>query len=308
MGSVAVDILTGFLGSGKTTLLRHVLTHGLRGKRVAVVMNELGDIGIDGRVVTGLDAVERMVELSNGCICCSIDEYRFDLAIQELVATARPDVVVVESTGLADPDPMAYRVRGAGLRVDAVTAVVDVANLERCLDEAEVVRRQIEAADFLVLSKTDLVEAHAVERVARRLRRLNGRALQLRAAHGVVDADILFATGVAAYRERGGPHTSDHLARDAYGSCSYRSRHALDQARFERALATLPADVIRAKGLVRLHGREWHCLFNVTCGRVETSWLKLPGGSDESQAVFIGRAIDRHRPALLAALRRCEVR
>src|SRR2546426_10283610 len=106
MRTVAVDILTGFLGSGKTTLLRHVLEHGLRGKRVAVIMNEIGDVGIDGKVVTGLSAVEKMVELSSGCICCSIDDYRFDLAVQEIVEMTNPHLLIIESTCLADPEPL----------------------------------------------------------------------------------------------------------------------------------------------------------------------------------------------------------
>jgi G3E family GTPase len=306
MAPVAVDVVTGFLGSGKTTLLRHVLTHGLQGKRVALVVNEIGEIGIDGRVVTGLQAVESMVELSSGCICCSIDEYRFDLAMQEIVATARPDLIVVESTGLADPDPLTYRLRGAGLQLDAVIAVVDVAHLERCLDEAVVTRRQIEAADFLVLSKLDLVDASQAERAAATLTTLNARALQIRAVHGAADADLLFATGVAAFRQGVAAPTSDHRTQDAFAAFAYRSGAALDADRFQEFLATLPADVIRAKGIVRLQGREWQCLFNVTCGRVETTWLKLPPGVEESQAVFIGREVARHRGPVLAALRRCE--
>src|SRR5215470_19446772 len=162
MHSVAVDILTGFLGSGKTALLRHVLDHGLRGKPVAVIMNEIGEIGIDGRVVTGLSAVEKMVELSSGCICCSIDDYRFDLAIQEIIATARPHLIIIESTGLADPEPLAYRVKNAGLGLDAVITVVDAENADRHLAEADVARAQIEAADFLVVNKLDLVAPEAL--------------------------------------------------------------------------------------------------------------------------------------------------
>src|SRR5215470_17875482 len=145
MHTVAVDILTGFLGSGKTTLLRHVLDHGLRGKPVAVIMNEIGDVGIDGRVVTGLSAVEKMVELSSGCICCTIDDYRFDLAIQEIIETAKPHLVIIESTGLADPEPLVYRVKTAGLGLDAVITVVDAANVDRELAEAEVAAAQIAA-------------------------------------------------------------------------------------------------------------------------------------------------------------------
>jgi cobalamin biosynthesis protein CobW len=305
---VAVDIVTGFLGSGKTTLLRHVLAHGLAGKRVAVVVNEIGEVGIDGAVVTtGLDYVERMVELSSGCICCSIDEYRFDLAIQEIIETVHPHLIVIESTGLADPDPLAYRARGAGLRLDAVVTVVDASSVERFLGETEVAGAQVAAADFLVINKIDLVGERDVARVARRLRTLNPRALQLRSVAGAIDADVLFATGAATFRDEAArPVSSAHLHRDRFGSFLYRGALDLDQPAFERFLADLPADVIRAKGLVRLAGREWHCLFNVTCGRAELSWIKLPADRAESQAVFIGRNLERHRAVLLEALRRCE--
>src|SRR5919204_541143 len=175
MRTVAVDILTGFLGSGKTTLLRHVLAHGLGGKPVAIVMNEIGEVGIDGKVVTGLANVEKMVELSSGCICCSIDDYRFDLAIQEIIDTAQPHLVIIESTGLADPEPLAYRVKNAGLGLDAIITVVDAANVERQLAETAVARAQIEAADFLVVNKLDLIDAPALPRLERRLPQLKPR-------------------------------------------------------------------------------------------------------------------------------------
>jgi G3E family GTPase len=305
---VAVDVVTGFLGSGKTTLLKHELAHGLRGKSIALIVNEIGDVGIDGRVVTGLDYVEKMVELSSGCICCSIDEYRFDLAIQEIVETARPHLIVIESTGLADPDPLAYRVKSAGLHLDAVITVVDAAHVERCLGETPVVGAQIDAADFLVLNKTDLVGATDVSRLRAMLARRNPRALQLETVRGAIGADVLFATDVAAHRERArDPRPrSDHLERDAYASFLYRSAVPLDQRAFERVLATLPADVIRAKGIVRLVDRDWHRLFNVTCGRVDTGWLKLGPEHGENQAVFIGRHLERHRASVLAALAACE--
>jgi G3E family GTPase len=202
MTTVAVDVLTGFLGSGKTTLLRHVLDHGLKGKPVAVIMNEIGEIGIDGTVVTGLSAVEKMVELSSGCICCTIDDYRFDLAIQEIVDTVRPHVIIIESTGLADPEPLAARIKGAGLGLDAVITVVDAANVERELAESEVVARQIAAADFVVVNKTDLVDTRALARVEKRVAGLNPRAARFRSVQGAIDSELLFATGVAAYRER----------------------------------------------------------------------------------------------------------
>lgn len=303
---VAVDVLTGFLGSGKTTLLSHALAHGLAGKRVALVVNEIGEVGIDGKVVTGLNYVEKMVELSSGCICCSIDEYRFDLAIQEIVETVDPHVIIIESTGLADPEPLAYRLRSAGLRLDAIITVVDAANVERALAEAEVAGAQITAADFLVVNKTDLVTPDHLARIRKRLARLNPRALTLESVRGAIDADVLFATDVGAHRDRAGRPSSPHLAHDGFGSFVHRSTGALDQRAFERVLSTLPEDVIRAKGIVRLVDRDWHCVFNVTCGRVDLGWLKLGDEASENQAVFIGRHLDRHRHAIVTALAACE--
>ena len=305
---VAVDVLTGFLGSGKTTLLSHALAHGLAGKRVALVVNEIGDVGIDGTVVTGLNYVEKMVELSSGCICCSIDEYRFDLAIQEIIETVQPDLIVIESTGLADPEPLAYRVKSAGLHLDAIVTVVDAANVERFLGETEVAGAQIAAADFLVVNKVDLVTPEALARLRARLVRMNPRALQLETVRGALDADVLFATDVAVHRERANEPrpTSGHLADDGFTSFVYRSQAPLAKPELERVLGGLPADVVRAKGIVRLVDRDWHCLFNVTCGRVELGWLKLGAAGSENQAVFIGRHAERHRVGILAALAACE--
>jgi G3E family GTPase len=305
--TVAVDILTGFLGSGKTTLLRHVLEHGLRGKPVAVIMNEIGEVGIDGRVVTGLSAVEKMVELSSGCICCSIDDYRFDLAIQEIIDTAKPHLIIIESTGLADPEPLAYRVKSSGLGLDAVITVVDVANVDRQLAEADVARAQIEAADFLVLNKLDLVGEEAVAKIERRVARLNPRAERFRTVRGAIDSEVLFATGVATYREWARTQSS-HLHDDGIGSFLYRTPRALRQEPFEKLLRRLPGDVLRAKGFVRFAGRDWHCLFNFTCGRYELTWLKLDdAAASESQAVFIGRGLGRHRQRIESDLAACEV-
>jgi G3E family GTPase len=304
MATVAVDILTGFLGSGKTTLLRHVLDHGLKGKPVAVVMNEIGEVGIDGRVVTGLSAVEKMVELSSGCICCQIDDYKFDLAIQEIVETAKPHLIIIESTGLADPEPLAYRVKAAGLGLDAIITIVDVANFDRHEREAQVARAQIEAADFLVLNKLDLVDEVAVTRLERRVAKMNGRAERLRSIRGAVDSELLFATGVATYRERARA-TSGHVHQDGIDSLLLTSTRPLDQDAFDRFLRRLPRDILRAKGIVHFAGRDWQGLFNFTCGRHELTWIKAPGPV-ESQAVFIGREIQKVAAQLRRELRACE--
>ncbi len=309
MKPVAADIVTGFLGSGKTTLLRHALGGALAGERVVVIVNEIGEIGIDGRVVTGLDYVERVIELSSGCICCSIGEYRFDLAVSQLIEAADPTLMVIESTGLADPRPMLERVRQAGLGVDAVITVADAAHVARAFRLSGVARRQVATADFLVINKTDLVPESSLPRVERRLRRVNGRARVFSCSHGRVPAELLFATGVA--RSRNGAPASggaaDHLDRDGFEVFCYRSDAAVDRERFERFLEGLPNAVFRAKGLIRLPANPWLCLFNFTCGRYELKWVKLNEGARGVEAVFIGRGLGRLRSRIEADLARCQV-
>ena len=225
--AVAVDILTGFLGSGKTTLLRHALTHGLQGQPVAVIMNEIGEVGIDGRVITGLANVERIVELSNGCICCTIDDYRFDRAVQEILDTTNPHALIIETTGLADPVALAERVTGAGLRLDAIITVVDADVVASQLDQVAVVRRQIEAADFLVINKIDLLETVELDLLSKRLRQRNPRAEQMRTERGMVDTDLLFATGAARHRTHAATHRHDRPKRGSDGRGS-RDSHPDD--------------------------------------------------------------------------------
>jgi G3E family GTPase len=309
--SAAADIVAGFLGSGKTTLLRHVLGAGVGGARVAVIVNEIGEIGIDGRVIAGLGAVERMVELSNGCVCCSLDQHRFGQAVQDLLDTVRPDVVLIEASGLAAPGPLAARVRGAGLRVDAVVTVVDAAHVERHLRETEVAAAQIGSADFLILNKTDVAGEAVTRRVERRLWRLNRRARIFPAVNAAVEPRLLLAPGVAAYRRAiadGGTNgAAAHLARDGIDVFVYRTRRRLREAAFARVVRRLPRAVYRAKGIVRFAEREWQWLFNYTCGRSDLDPVRVPGTGDESQVVVIGRGIERYRERVLAQLGRCEV-
>jgi G3E family GTPase len=175
-----------------------------------------------------------------------------------------------------------------------------------------VARAQIEAADFAVINKLDLVDPAAAARVEKRVRKINGRALVFHTVRGAIDSEILFATGVASYRAavrngRDAASGGDHLGRDSVAAFLYRTSRPLQQEAFERVLARLPHDVYRAKGIVQFAERAWQCLFNYTCGRTDLSWVKLPEGGAETQAVFIGRDIVRYQDAVLSDLAACEI-
>jgi len=157
MRTVAVDILTGFLEAARRPPPPRARPR-LEGKPVRVIMNEIGEIGIDGRVVTGLSAVEKMVELSSGCICCNHRRLPVRLAIQEIVETVQPHVIIIESPACR---PRAARRARARRRTRARCGDHGRrrANAERHLAESDVTARQIAAADFVVVNKIDLVDA-----------------------------------------------------------------------------------------------------------------------------------------------------
>lgn len=315
----AVDILTGFLGSGKTTLLKHILEHGLGQKRVAVIVNEIGEIGIDGRAIECMN-VEKMIELTSGCICCSVNT-QFALALQSIMDTVSPNLIIIETTGLADPVRLADEVHAAGFRVDAIITVVDAANILDHFRASAVTKRQVAMADFIVLNKLDLVDERHRRKVERRLRWHNRRALIVPTQFGAAPHDILFGTSAAIHRERlrarehvrrglAAQSSDDHLGDDGITAFTYESRRPLDRRRFERFLKKLPSSVYRAKGIVRFdESSPFASLFNYTCGRFDFEWYRIPDRSLDhfvNQGIFIGKNIQAMRQQILEKLAQCE--
>jgi len=192
-----VTILTGFLGAGKTTLLNHILTNQ-QGLKTAVLVNEFGEIGIDNDLViaTGDD----MVELSNGCICCTINGELLEAVYRILERPEKVDYLVLETTGLADPLPVAMTFLGSDLRdltrLDSIITLVDAENFGPQILEGEVARSQVVYSDMILLNKCDLVEEPRLQAVEAELLAIKPEARILRSVKGEVPLPLLLSVGL----------------------------------------------------------------------------------------------------------------
>ncbi|MBV8442348.1 MAG: cobalamin biosynthesis protein CobW, partial [Hyphomicrobiales bacterium] len=286
LAKTPVTIVTGFLGAGKTTLIRHLLSHA-GGRRLALIINEFGDVGVDGELLKGCaDAAcprEAIIELANGCICCTVAD-DFAPAVTALLAREpRPDHIVVETSGLALPKPLVKAFDWPDLRtkltVDGVIAVVDAAAVaegrfaddpariarQRAADPSldhdnpleEVYEDQLLCADLVLLNKADLVAPDALERLRLEIARSLPRAVKIAATReGAIDPNVLLGVRAAA---------EDHLeARPSHHDAEGEHDHddfdtfvvAIPAARDPDALidrlseATQTHDILRIKGFV----------------------------------------------------------
>ncbi len=247
--AVGVSILAGFLGSGKTTLLRRLL-QGAHGLRLAAIVNDFGSVNIDAALIKAAD--DRVIEMTNGCSCCALGA---DLAqaVQDLAAADdRPDAIVVEASGIADPAAMATIVAAnRGARLDGIVTVVDASSIDALLENAQTAplfRRQLDAAHLLLLNKSDLLDREGLDRATAQLGDLAPGRPVVRSVNG--DLDPAVALGAALRGARTKPPERPH-DRSAFITKTIDLDLALDRRELEAILQHPPTGLLRIKGFVR---------------------------------------------------------
>jgi len=316
-----VTVITGFLGSGKTTLIKHILTnqHGLC---TAVIVNELSEIGIDSDLI--VSASDNMVELENGCICCSINNDFLDAIFRILNRDRRVDYLVVETSGVSDPLPVVLTFLRSELRdrlrVDSIVTVADAASF--CLDrfDSKAARSQLCHGDVILLNKCDLVGAERLRTLEEAIRMLKPQARIVRTTQcrvalplirsvGLFQSEQFFADPGAArgcdqeldsnhdsdQQHAGHRHTTNHLAADGFEALSFQSERPFAVQRFQDFLERLPDNVYRGKGMLWIAESDKRYVFHLVAKR-----FSLDEDGRQRQArnklVLIGRNLD---PALL---------
>lgn len=309
---IPVTILTGFLGAGKTTLLNRILSEH-HGQRIAVIENEFGEAGVDGELL--IQGEEQIVEMNNGCICCTVrgDLVRIlgDLSQRNQAGELRFDRVIIETTGLADPAPVAQTffveedIR-VNYTLDAIITVVDAVHGMQQLDEHHEALEQVGFADRLLLSKTDLVTPEAVKAITTRVRQMNPRAPIKQVHFGQTDInDILDIAGFSLEEilkiEPDFLEDVSHEHDDDVASFVFRSERPFSMEKLEVFLSAMleiyGAQLLRYKGILHVADDDNRWAFqgvHMLMGGEQGSQWK-PNEKRESVMVFIGKNLPKDR-------------
>lgn len=334
-----VTIITGFLGSGKTTLLNHILTNQ-QGVKTAVLVNEFGEIGIDNELIVSTD--QNMVELSNGCICCTINNDLVDAVYKVLAREEKLDYLVVETTGLADPLPVAMTFLGSELRdltrLDSIITVVDAANYSLDLFNSEAALSQITYGDVILLNKTDLVDETTLQELEKKINNIKEGSRIIRTTKSQVPLPLILSVGLFesdkyfdSHAKEHDDHShcehehddhshcdhehhehhehhhdhSNHLENDGFTSISFQSDKPFSIRRFQYFLDNqLPTNVFRAKGIMWFEESPQRHIFHL-CGKrftIDDDQWKNEN-KKQNQLVLIGQNLDSE--TLLQQLENC---
>ncbi len=303
---IPVTVVTGFLGSGKTTLINRILAEQ-HGRKIAVIVNEFGEVSIDGQLIVQ-DEQEELVEFNNGCLCCTVRGDLID-TLDRLQERSELDAILIETTGLADPAPVASTffledTLTSKTRLDSFIALADAVNLKQNLMQSEEAQEQIAFADIILLNKTDLVTENQIEEVEQIIRKSNPFAKIHHTTNSKIDLEKVIGVGAFELEAKleVDPTFLDDLEHEhdqSVGSFVLREERPIDMNRFmiwlNEKLADRGEDMYRTKGIFHARGFKERVVFQsvrmLTSMQPDRLWR-----SDEekvSQYVMIGKNLDR---------------
>ncbi len=290
-------VVTGYLGSGKTTLIINSVKEHLNDRRVAVVVNEFGEVGLDGRILK--NAYSEVLEIEEGCICCKLSQ-EFERSVLGIIQDYKPEVIVVESSGTSEPFPIIFSLRTVGTAVEGIIGVVDSKNFFKYKDE-ETAKYQLASSNVIVLNKADLVDDEAMKKVEKEVReikekyRLENMFSQeekknlyriYRAERGVVPGEVFSGVGnPVELRESIHLHSHEDMGQRLVEFEGERSYEELMEF-----LKSLPENVYRAKGIVRLRDYPYPVFVHYVFGDIDIG-MPAEGYEGKSFLVLIGKGL-----------------
>src|SRR5438445_433193 len=291
-----ITIITGYLGAGKTTLLRRI--HKEPDRKLAIIMNEFGEIGIDTKIIRGKNV--KIKEIAGGCVCCSLTG-EFEAGVKEVIRRYKPEWIIVETTGVAEPDAIIFDIEKnlPQIRLDSVVTVVDCDTMVRFPSLGHTGRIQIEMADMILLNKIDLISTSQLKELQEFITTINPKAQILYTTKCNIEPRLLF--GIETKKEISKTE-EDHLRKEGVQLFSFSSDSKVSLKKIQKVLRDLPPEIYRAKGFLKTENKNF--LFNYVAGRFNFE----PFETKKTEIVFIGKKIMKYKKEILEKLSSCIIK